>query len=74
MEMEAKVSADESALENICIKSRPTTIANDYELLCSNEWLAAKQALDDYAEHNREEQKLKLLCRVLVVSYLIYPV
>ena len=46
-EMNAKVSSDESSLENISIQARPMKIAEDYTWLMSNAWLDAKSALDE---------------------------
>ena len=51
--MSSKVSANESAVENVNIKNRPMNVAEDYQLLCSNEWLGAKTALDDIVNEQK---------------------
>ena len=68
-EMNAKVSSDESALENISIQARPMKIAEDYTLLMSNFWLDAKSALDDVkADYITEAGKIMFLFDILMVS------
>ena len=66
--MGAKVASDESSLENISIKNRPMNIATDYDLLCSNEWLAAKTDLDENCPDMSDSDKVQILCKVLIVS------
>ena len=70
--MNAKVSADESNLENIAILNRPMNIASDFKNLCSQQWLEAKQELDDNGVS--ESQACKILCQVLLVrhKYFVY--
>ena len=67
--MNAKVSSDESSLENISIQARPMKIAEDYSLLLSNVWLDAKSALDEgIPEDSMEADKVTLLFDILMVS------
>ena len=67
--MNAQVSSDESALENISIHARPMKIAEDYTLLMSNFWLDAKSALDEIkADDITEAGKIMFLFDVLMVS------
>ena len=69
--MNRKLAEDETALENVNKKNRPTKITDEYMELVSNQWLAAKDKLDDqFPDDNKEEFKLKLLCDVLLVSSL----
>ena len=71
-EMEKKISADESSVENISISNRPMTIADEYVMMQSNEWLGAKRLLDDACPNTLELQKLTLLCDMLDVSCVIF--
>ena len=64
------MSADESSLENVNIKDRPMTIASEYELICSNQWLSAKMELD-LQEDLEEEVKLKFFRDILLVCIFI---
>ena len=67
--MNAKISQDESALENISIGNRPMKVAEEYTLLTSNAWLDAKTELDRFfGEDQEEENKIKLLYATLIVS------
>ena len=69
-EMNTKISANESALENISIKARPMHVAEGYSLLLSNSWLDAKSALDETDPDDKwEAQKVKLLLVVLQVYF-----
>ena len=71
-EMGTKVSADESSLENINIKDRPMTIASEYELICSNQWLSAKMELD-LQDDLEEEDKLNFLRNIFLVrNFMIF--
>ena len=64
-------AAKEDDFENINIDCRPMTVADDYQNLMSNAWLDAKEALDDCEDCDMNEQeKTKLLCRMLEVQTL----
>ena len=65
--MSTKLAADESNVENVSIKNRPMNIAEEYQLLCSNQWLDAKTALDDITEDTSDIVKLYLLSEVMMV-------
>ena len=68
-DMNRRLAEDETALENVNKKNRPTKITDEYMELVSNQWLAAKDKLDDlYEDESKEEFKLSLLCDVLLVS------
>ena len=64
-EMNSKISADESALENISIGNRPMKLADDYHHFCSDIWLDAKQFLDD--QSMEQEHAIVLLKDILMV-------
>ena len=66
-EMNSKVSCDEGALENIGIKNRPMKIAEEYQLFLSNDWLEAKERLDNSNVPN--EIALKTLVSIMKVCY-----
>ena len=67
--MNAKVSSDESSLENISISARPMKIAEDYTLLLSNAWLDAKSELDELVPDDfTEADRVTLLFDILMVS------
>ena len=65
--MGKKLAQDESSLENISIKNRPMNIAEDYENLCSNEWLTAKEYVDRKGNFESELEKVQLLSDVILV-------
>lgn len=74
--MNRRLAEDETALENVNKKNRPTKIADEYMELISNQWLGAMDKLDDvYPGDQKEEFRLKLLCNILVVSdyKVMYP-
>ena len=71
--MNAKISSSESSLENISTKNRPMNIVDDFNLLMSNAWLEAKEALDEkMPSANKEESKVKLLCDVIMVRHFLF--
>ena len=54
--------------ENVKKKNGPKMIVDEYMELMSNQWLAAKDKLDElYPDDSKEEAKLKMLCLVLTV-------
>lgn len=67
-EMSTKISADESSVENVSIKNRPMNISTEYELFCSDQWLNAKNALDQYYPQTSEQHKLLFLSNILQVQ------
>ena len=70
-EMGTKVSANESAVENVSIKNRPMNVSDEYHNLCSNAWLDAKTILDEVKGDSvisAELDKVQLLCDVMKVS------
>ena len=66
-EMNSKISANETSLENISIKNRPMTIAGEYQTLFSTEWTDAKNAIDKLWP-TQELEKLQYLCSIFLVS------
>ena len=68
--MSTKISANESAVENVSIKNRPMNVADEYQHLCSNAWLDAKTTLDkltDDSDISAKLDKLTLLCDIIKV-------
>ena len=57
-EMGNKVGADESSIENVSIKTRPMTIADDYSNFCTNAWLDAKDILDEKFKKKYDEKDI----------------
>ena len=66
MEMDAKISARESTIENVSIKNRPMNIKEDFSELCSGPWQDAKGDIDNYSV--QEADKLQFLCDIIMVS------
>ena len=71
--MNHKVSADESNVENVSIRNRPMNIADDYESMCTDEWLQAKEALDEKIKHLADHVKVSVLFRILMVCRQFLP-
>ena len=70
--MSTKLAADESNVENVSIKTRPMNVAEEYQLLCSNQWLQAKTVLDEVGGSRTPDYiKIQLLSEVLMVSFRI---
>ena len=70
--MSTKLAADESNVENVSIKNRPMNVAEEYQLLCSNQWLDAKTVLDDLGDGRTQDyMKVQLLSEVLMVCFMI---
>ena len=68
--MGAKVSANESSVENVSIKYRPMKIAEDYTQLQSEEWFLALECVKEKKPGISEEDCLGLLCNIIkVYSY-----
>ena len=68
--MEVKISRDETNLENICVKNRPMNVAEEYQMFCSDAWLDAKSALDDFMDNPSKESEMErvaLLHDILMV-------
>ena len=54
--------------ENTAIKNRPTKVAEQYLLVCSNEWLEAKEAIDEIiVEDDDEVTKVLFLKDIMLV-------
>ena len=65
--MGAKVSADESHMENISIKNRPMTVADDYHNFMADVWSDAKEKLDAEVSKMDNKDRLTLLSDILMV-------
>ena len=68
--MNDRMNQDESQVENVCIKARPLKLVDEFELFCTDEWLAAKNDLDECTDVNflmSEERKQKILLDILMV-------
>ena len=71
--MSTKLAADESNVENVSIKNRPMNVAEEYQLLCSNQWLDAKTILDDLGDSRTPDyMKVQILSEVLMVIFMIF--
>ena len=74
--MSVKISADESSFENITVPNRPMNIADRYKKMNSEEWLSAKQEIDEYCDQLEESsgavienrKKLKALASVFTTK------
>ena len=69
-EMNEKLSRDERNLENVSIASRPMNIAEEYQNICSTEWLDAKTAAGVTLSETTEIKKLQVLCEIYMVRTL----
>ena len=72
--MNLKVSANESDMENISVKSRPMNIVSDYKEFVTTQWLEVKDAMDEAAAQNAryyhipEKDIINALCNIITVS------
>ena len=67
--MNEKISKNESSLENITIRNRPMKIAEDYENFFTQEWLQAKEYLDQRkTKQFQEADALNFLLELIFVS------
>ena len=64
--MNKVVGRSEETWENINVECRPMNIAEQYADLMATSWLDAKEELDQ-CKGFKEEEKCRLLCRVLMV-------
>ena len=62
---------DNRLVENISEKCRPSNIAQLYNTLESQEWVDAKETLEDITDF-REEDIVQFLCACVMVSKLIF--
>ena len=69
-EMNEKLSRDERNLENVSIASRPMNIAEEYQNICSTEWLDAKTSAGVTLSETTEIKKLQVLCEIYMVRTL----
>ena len=69
-EMNSKISANESNLENISVGIRPMTVADDYTNFCSDSWLEACSALEEEGEEEDMDGRYQLLCHILMVGFI----
>lgn len=58
---------DNRQVENLSEKCRPSNVAVAYNSLESQQWIEAKESLEDNTEYE-EEIILRILCSILVVS------
>ena len=69
-EMNKKISANETSLENIAIKCRPMNIADDFNNFVSGVWLEAKRVLDE--KRIDEEKCVRFLVDIMMVCTFEY--
>ena len=67
--MNQAVGQSEETWENINVECRPMNIAEQYSDLMATSWLDAKEELDQ-CQGFKEEEKCRLLCRVLTVRHM----
>lgn len=71
--MHARLSEDETELENISDTSRPSKVRELYQAITTEEWLAAKQLLDGH--HTKHSSKhYVLLVDIMKVSSTLFLV
>jgi hypothetical protein len=58
---------DNRQVENLSEKCRPSNIAVSYNSLESQQWIDAKESLEDNTQYD-EETILRILCSILVVG------
>ena len=68
--MSTSISKDERNFENINDRYRPTVMCDEFNKLCSYQWLDIKSQLDNRGVG--EEISCKALCVVLVVSCIFF--
>ena len=66
--MNDKVSKSELSFENISVKNRPMKVAEEYEHIWTNQWLAAKGFLDEYDKQKTKDIDLfEFLLQIFMV-------
>ena len=74
--MHTNVSAKETSFENVQIQARPMKIGEEYANFCTDQWLEAKQEIDDSkeCENMDEKERIDFLCNIILVIHLYHNV